>query len=44
VSGVKLAHNACAPFQDLMMPLVFPMVYPRATGWLHEDEGTSLDG
>ena len=26
------------------MPLVLPMVYPRATGWLHEDEGTSLDG
>ena len=32
-----------ARFRDLMMPLVFPMVYPRATGWLYEDEVTPLD-
>ena len=40
-TDAKNAGPVAAWFRDLVMPLVFPRVYPRATGWLYRDEPTS---
>ena len=37
-TDAKNAGPVAAWFRDLVMPLAFPRVYPRATGWLYRDE------
>jgi 2-polyprenyl-6-methoxyphenol hydroxylase-like FAD-dependent oxidoreductase len=32
----KLAGPVAARMRDLVMPLVFPRFYPKATGWLYD--------
>jgi 2-polyprenyl-6-methoxyphenol hydroxylase-like FAD-dependent oxidoreductase len=38
----KLAGPLTARVRNLVMPLVFPRVYPKATGWLYDFEPGEL--